>query len=70
MTLKSKTDGGKFRRLKGWSTRASYVIAHIYATASFGLKIRIEKVGGNRKGVAVSRHRHLSFSEEKKRRFR
>ena len=49
--------------------RASYVVVYIYATASFGLKMRIEKVGGNREGVAVSRRRHLSFSEEKKMRF-
>ena len=33
------------------------------------MKMSIEKVGGNRKGAAVSSHRHLSFSEEKKMRF-
>ena len=32
--------------------------------------MRIEKVGGNRKGATVSCLRHLSFSEEKKMRFR
>ena len=51
-------------------TRASYVVTYIYATASFGLKLRIEKVGGNRKRTAVSCHRHLSFSKEKKMRLR
>ena len=35
--------------------RASNVVIHICATASFGFKMRIEKVGGNREGVAVSR---------------
>ena len=51
-------------------TRASYVVAHIYATSSFGLKLRIEKVRGNRKKIAVSCHRHLCFSKEEKMRFR
>ena len=51
-------------------TRASYVVAYVYATASFGLKLRIEKVGRNRKSTAVNCHRHLSFSEEEKIRLR
>ena len=50
-------------------TRASYVVAHIGATTSFEAKMRIEKVGGNRKGATVSCLRHLCFSEEKKMRF-
>ena len=32
-------------------TRASNVVKHIYAAASFRLKVRIESVGGNREGV-------------------
>ena len=32
--------------------------------------MRIEKVGGNRKGTAVCCHRHLSFGEEEKMRLR
>ena len=32
--------------------------------------MRIEKVGGDREGFAVSKLRHLSFGEEKKVRFR
>ena len=63
-------DDGKFGRFKSVGTRASNIIAHVYATASFGLKIRIEKVGGNRKGRAVSSCRHLGLSEEEKMRFR
>ena len=66
MTLKSKPDGGKLRRSKSVGTRASYVVADIDATSSFRTKMRIEKVGGNRKGVTVSCLRHLCFSEEKK----
>ena len=70
MPLKSKPDGGKLRRFKSVVTRASYVVVDIDATSSFGTKIRIEKVGGNRKlSVTVSFLRHLCFSEEKKMRF-
>ena len=69
MTLKSKPDGGKLRRLKSVGTRASYVIADIDATSSFGTKMRIERVRGKRKGATVSCLRHLCFSEEKKMRF-
>ncbi len=43
-------------------TRAS----DIDATSSFGLKFRIEIVGGNRIEVAVSSHRNLCFDEEEK----
>ena len=42
--MKSKPDGRKFGRFKAVGTRASDVIAHIYATASFGFKMRIEIV--------------------------
>ena len=68
--MKSKPDGRKLRRFKSVSTRASYVVADIDATSSFGMKMRIEKVGGNKKGVTVSCLSHLCFSEEKKMRFR
>ena len=51
-------------------TRASDVITYIDATSSFGVKFRIEKVGGDRIEGAISSHRNLSFSEEKKVRFR
>ena len=67
MALKSKPDGGKLRRFKSVSKRASCVVADIDATSSFGTKMRIEIVGGNRKGVTVSYLRHLCFSEEKMR---
>ena len=50
-------------------TRASYVVAYINTTSSFETKLRIEIVGGNRKGATVSCLRHLCFSEEKKMRF-
>ena len=59
MTLKTKPDGGKLRRFKSVGMRASYVVAFIDATYSFGTKMRIEKVGRNRKGVTVSCLRHL-----------
>ena len=52
------------------STRASYIVTYIYATSSFGLKLRIENVGGNRVRTAVSCHRYLSFGEEEKVRLR
>ena len=52
------------QRFKSVGTRASYVVADIDATSSFGTKMRIEIVGGNRKGVTVSCLRHLSFSEK------
>lgn len=67
--MKSKPDGRKFRRFKIVGTRASYVVAYIHATASFGAKMRIEIVGGNRIGAAVSSLRQLSFGEKKKMRF-
>ena len=62
--MKSKPDGRKLRRFKSVATRASYVVADIDATSSFGTKMRIEKVEGKRKGVTVS-----CLSEEKKMRF-
>ena len=49
--------------------RASNVVTHICATAGFGLKMKIKKVGGNRKGAAVNSHRQLCFSWEEKMRF-
>ena len=67
--MKSKPDGRKLIRFKSLGTRASYVVADIDATSSFGTKMRIEKVGGNRKGVTVSCLRHLCFSEKQKMRF-
>ena len=66
MTLISKPDFGKFKRFKSVGTRASHVVADIKATSSFGTKMRIEKVGRNRKGVTVSCLRHLCFIEETK----
>ncbi|MPC95543.1 hypothetical protein E2C01_090759 [Portunus trituberculatus] len=47
--------------------RASQVAVHIDTTSSFGTKMRIEKVGGNRKGATISSLRQLCFSEEKMR---
>ena len=41
--MKSKPDGIKIRRFKSVGTRASYVVADIDATSSFGTKMRIEK---------------------------
>ncbi|MPC84928.1 hypothetical protein E2C01_079682 [Portunus trituberculatus] len=51
------------------SMRASQVIAHKDPTSSFGIKMRIEEVGGNRKRVTVSCLRHLYFGKKKKMRF-
>ena len=62
MILESKPDGGKLRRFKSMGTRASYVVVDIDTTSSFGTKMRIEKVGGNRKGVNVSYLRLLCFT--------
>lgn len=54
-------------RLKSVGTRASLVVVYILdATSSSGLKMRIEKVAGNRKGITVICLRHLYFGEEKK----
>ena len=47
-------------------TRASDVIAHMYATTGFGLKVRIEKVGRNRNRTAVSCHRYFCLSKGEK----
>ena len=55
--MESQPGGRKFRRFKIVGTRASNVITQICTTASFGLKMRIEKVGGNRDGVAVRGNR-------------
>ena len=57
--MKSKPDGRKFGRVKIVGTRASDVVACINATSSFGVKSRIEIVGGNRIGAAVSSLRQL-----------
>ena len=35
-------------KIQDVDTRISNVVTHIYATASFGLQMRIEKVRGNR----------------------
>ena len=43
--------------MKVVGTRASNIVMHKYATDSFGLKMRMEKVAGNREGAAVSSHR-------------
>ena len=51
-------------------TRASDIIAYVDAASSFGMKIRIEKVRGNRVEITVSSFRNLCFGEEKKVRFR
>ena len=67
--MKSKPDGGKFGRFKVVGTRTSDVVAHICATSSFGSKMRIEIVRGDRIETAVSCLRHLSFGEEEKMRF-
>ncbi len=50
-------------------TRASDVVAYIDETSSFGLKFRIETVGGNSIEVAVSSPRNLCFGMEEKMRF-
>ena len=54
------------RRFKGMDTRVSYVVACIDATASFRLKMRIEKVGGNKVEAAFSSLRPLVLGEEKR----
>ncbi|MPC53663.1 hypothetical protein E2C01_047561 [Portunus trituberculatus] len=41
----------------------------LLCTSSFGMKMRIEKVGGNREGATVSCLRQLCVGEEKKMRF-
>ncbi|MPC73587.1 hypothetical protein E2C01_067921 [Portunus trituberculatus] len=69
MTIESKPDDGKLGRFKNVGTRASHVVAHINTTSSFGPKMRIKKVGGNRKGATVSCLRQLCFDEEKKMKF-
>ena len=53
MKTKFEPDARKFRRFKFGNTRDSKIVAHISTTASFGEEIRIEKVGGDRKLVAV-----------------
>lgn len=41
-----------------------------FRTASFSLKMRLEKVRWNRKRATVSCHRHLRLSKEKKMKFK
>ena len=65
MTCKSKTDGGKIERFKSKGTRASEVIVHSDIISSFGTKMRIDKVGGNRKGATMNCFRHMCYDEEK-----
>ncbi len=50
-------------------SRTRDVAAYIDATSSFGLKLRIEIIGGNRIEVAVSSPRNLCFGDEEKMRF-
>ena len=52
----------KFLRFKNVGPKDSNVVTHLCETASFKLKMRTEKVGGNRKRSAVSRHRQLCLS--------
>ena len=70
VTVKSKSEGRKFRRFKGVDTRASYMVAYVEATASFRSKISKENIGENRIGVTVSSLGQLDLGEEKKMRFR
>ncbi|MPC59177.1 hypothetical protein E2C01_053193 [Portunus trituberculatus] len=57
----SKPDAQKLVRFK------SRVVVPIDATSTFGMKIKIEKVGGNRKEATVSCLRQLCFDEKKMR---
>lgn len=52
MTITSKPDRGDYVKIV--STRANDVISYIYATSSFDLEIRAEKLGGNIIEAAVS----------------
>ncbi len=42
------------------------MVMYIDTTASFGVKLSIERVGGNRKGIAVSCLRHLGSVRKRK----
>ncbi|MPD03970.1 hypothetical protein E2C01_099632 [Portunus trituberculatus] len=53
---------------RAWA-REQEVVVHIDATSNFGAKMKIEKVGGNKEGAAVSSLRQLCFGEEKKMKF-
>ncbi len=53
MAMKLQLDVGNFRRGKILGTRASAVITYVDTTSSFGLKFRIEIVGGNRVEIAL-----------------
>ena len=59
LTSKSLPDGRKFFRFKIVGTRAIDVVVHRYAATSFGLQMRIEKVGGNKNRTVVSYNRHI-----------
>ena len=58
--LSLTADDGNFRRFNVVGTRASDIAVYTVATTSFGLKLRIEKVRGNKITAAVSSLRHLS----------
>ena len=58
-------EGGKLERFKSVATRASHVVPQIDVTSTFGTKLRIEKVGGSKKGANLSCLRHSCFIEEK-----
>ena len=49
--------------------RVSQVIVHIRTTSSFGRKMKIENIVGNRKGATVFYFKHLCFSKERLMRF-
>ncbi|MPC46328.1 hypothetical protein E2C01_040045 [Portunus trituberculatus] len=55
-------DGDLRKRVEGQN-----VLHFGNTTSSFGAKMRIEKVGGNREGAAVNCLRQLCFGEEKMR---
>lgn len=50
--------------------RVSDVVVYVGVIFSFGLKFRIEIVGGNRVEIVVSSFRNLCFGKEEKVRFR
>lgn len=54
------------RRIEKNPVREQEVVAHIDATSSLGMKLRIEEVGEDREVVHVSCGRYLRFGEVKK----
>ena len=61
MAREPKSQGEKFGRLKIRDTRTNNIVTHICAASAFGRKLRIETVGGNRKGFAIRTLKHLSL---------